>query len=141
MSQPRKSQPRADGVREQLRRVVNPLDFVVLTRGRLQEVIDEAVERGQISRSDGVDLVAALVARGRALPDIDIVARGPVDAARRVAGLGPEIPLTGYDDLTAAEVVRRLDGLSKAELRRVREYERRNANRKSVLGPVERRLA
>jgi len=142
MSQPRKSQPRSDGVRDQLRRVVNPLDFVVLTRGRLQEVIDEAVERGRISRGDGADLVAALLARGRGLPDLEqLVNRGPVEVARRAAGLGPDFPVAGYDDLTAAEVVHRLDGMSKPELRRVREYERRNANRKSVLGPIERRLA
>jgi hypothetical protein len=121
--------------------VVTPLDLVVLTRGRVQEVVDEAVDRGQLSPGAAAELVAALVARGRPLPDLEqIVGRAPVEAARRVAGLAPEVPLVGYDDLTAAEVVRRLDGLSKAELRRVREYERRNANRKSVLGPIERRL-
>jgi len=142
MPQSRKSTPRPDGVRDQLRRVVNPLDFIVLTRARLQEVVDEAIARGRISRSDGADLVAALLARGRALPDLEqLINRGPVEAARRVAGLGPEFPVDDYDDLTAAEVVRRLDGMSKADLRQLREYERRNANRKSVLGPIERRLA
>ena len=50
-----------------------------------------------------------------------------------MTGLGPEFPITGYDDLTAAEVVRELDGMSAADLRKVREYERANANRKSVL--------
>ena len=142
MPQSRKSTSRPDGVRDQLRRVVNPLDFIVLTRARLQEVVDEAIARGRISRSDGADLVAALLARGRALPDLEqLINRGPVEAARRVAGLGPEFPIDDYDDLTAAEVVCRLDGMTKADLRSVREYERRNANRKSVLGPIERRLA
>jgi hypothetical protein len=34
----------------------------------------------------------------------------------------------------------RLDGLSSAELRKVRDYEKRNANRKSVLDSVEKKL-
>jgi hypothetical protein len=35
----------------------------------------------------------------------------------------------------------RLDGLSAAELRRVRDYERRHANRKSVLTAIDRSLS
>ena len=46
----------------------------------------------------------------------------------------------GYDDLTAGQVRERLTDLSPAELRRVRDHERRNANRKSVLDGVERAL-
>jgi hypothetical protein len=34
----------------------------------------------------------------------------------------------------------RLDGLSPAELRKVRDYEKRNANRKSVLDAVQTKL-
>ena len=57
-----------------------------------------------------------------------------------MAGLGPEFPITGYDDLTAAQVVAELDGMSDADLRKVRQYERANANRKTVLGAVDRKL-
>jgi hypothetical protein len=109
----------------------NPLDLIVISRARLQEVVDEAVERGRITRGDATDLVAELLARGRA----------PLDAARRVAGFGPEFPIAGYDDLTAAEVVTALDGMSAADLRAVRAYEKANANRKTVLGAIERKLA
>ena len=118
MSQPRRS-------------LVNPLDLVVITRSRLQEVFDEAVERGRITRADAADLVADL------LSDIG---RAPIEAARRVAGLGAEFPIGGYDDLTAAEVVAELDGMSDADLRVIRSYEKANANRKTVLGAVERKL-
>ena len=65
---------------------------------------------------------------------------GPTPAARRAAGVGPSFPILGYDDLTAAQVQSRLDGLSPAELRKVRDYEKRNANRKSVLDAVETKL-
>ena len=53
----------------------------------------------------------------------------------------PNVPVVGYDDLTAAQVTARLDDLSPPELRKVRDYERRNANRKSVLSAVERKLS
>jgi hypothetical protein len=132
--------------RDQLRHMLNPLDLVVITRARLQEVFDEAVGRGRITRGDAADLVTDLLARGRSQAD-DLLAeleqllvRAPFEAARRVAGLGSELPITGYDDLTAAGVVAELDGMSAADLRRVREYERANANRKTVLGAVERKL-
>ena len=127
----------------QPRKVANPLDLVVITRTRLQEVVDEAVERGRITRADAADLVADLLARGRGQADelLAELSRAPIEAARRVAGLGPEFPISGYDDLTAAEVAGRLDGMSDAELRQVREYERLNANRKTVLGAIERKLA
>jgi hypothetical protein len=137
---------RSSTTREQLRRVVNPLDLVVITRARLQEVFDDAVERGRITRGDAADLVSDVLARGRSQADDlfaeleQLLGRAPFEAARRVAGLGPEFPITGYDDLTAAEVVAELDGMSDADLRKVREYERANANRKTVLGAIERKL-
>nr|MBA3328266.1 hypothetical protein [Solirubrobacterales bacterium] len=63
-----------------------------------------------------------------------------VDKARRAAGVGSPFPVIGYDDLTAAQIADRLDDLKPAELRKVRDHERRNANRKSVLGSIERKL-
>jgi polyhydroxyalkanoate synthesis regulator phasin len=63
------------------------------------------------------------------------------DRARRVAGVGPAFPITGYDDLTAAQIQSRLDALTPAELRKVRDYERRRGNRKSVLEAIESKLA
>ena len=132
---------------EQLRRVVNPLDLVVITRARLQEIFDEAVERGRLTRGDAAYLVSDVLARGRSQAEDlfaeleQLLGRAPLEAARRVTGLGPDFPITGYDDLTAAEVVAELDGMSDADLRKVREYERANANRKTVLTAVERKLA
>lgn len=64
-----------------------------------------------------------------------------VDRARRAAGLGSSFPITAYDDLAAAQVIDRLDDLSPPELRKVRDHERRNANRKTVLTAIERKLA
>jgi len=62
------------------------------------------------------------------------------DRVRRAAGVGPNFPITAYDELTAAQVQGRLGGLTPAELRKIRDHERRNANRKSVLNAIERKL-
>ena len=141
MPQTRKSAASGD----QLRRMLNPLDLVVISRTSLQEVVDEAVRRGRITRSDAAELVSELIARGWGQADdvfeeLEQLMRAPFEAARRVAGLGPEFPISGYDDMTAAEIVGELDGMGADDLRRVREYERANANRKTVLNAVERKL-
>jgi hypothetical protein len=140
MPQPKKRNP------------LNPLDLVIVSRERLQEVVDDAVSRGRMTRDDATELVAELVRRGvatttEALSDIEqLLGRSreqltaPVDRARRAAGIGSAFPIAGYDDLSANEVTGRLDKLSPAELRKVRDYERRNANRKTVLQAIERKL-
>jgi hypothetical protein len=143
---------------------------VVVTGDRVQEAVDDAVKRGRMTRKDAEDFVASLVAAGRKqteelLAELDSLldrgretaeetkagaaARRPpgtdkvlqqVDRARRAAGLGSSFPITGFDDLTAAQINERLTGLTPAELRKVRDHEKRNANRKSVLGAVDKRL-
>ncbi len=145
-------------------RVFKPLGLVVLTRERIQETLDEAAERGRVTRADANELVAELVKRGRQqtddlLGDIErLLGRGrgqlesatkqsvdklvrSADRARRTMGVGPAFPVAGYDDLTAGQVEQRLDGLKPADLRKVRDYERRHANRKSVLEAIEKALA
>ena len=150
-------------------RVFKPLDLVVLTRERIQETMDEAAERGRVTHTDANALVSELVRRGRQgtddlFRDIEqLLGRGrdqigsatrrarraePVDRlvrasdrARRTVSLGSSFPISGYDDLTAGQVSSRLGGLSPAQLRTVREYERRHANRKSVLAAIEKALA
>jgi hypothetical protein len=54
--------------------------------------------------------------------------------------VGTSFPVIGYDDLTAAQVTERLGDLDPGELRKVGDHERRNANRKSVLAAIEKRL-
>jgi polyhydroxyalkanoate synthesis regulator phasin len=150
----------------------------MLSRERIEEVLDDAVKRGRVTRGDAQDLVQGLVQRGRkqtndVLRDLEqLLGRGgeavegarkagataakrgrsrvrdvadpaiaTADRVRRVARVGPNFPILGYDDLTAAQVQGRLDGLTAAELRKVRDYERRNANRKSVLDAIEGKLS
>jgi hypothetical protein len=128
---------------------------VMLTGDRIQEVVDDAVKRGRMTRSDAEDLVQRLISLGRKqtedlIGDIEqLLGRGAstggdrvlrhVDKARRAVGIG-SFPVLGYDDLSAAQVTERLDDLTPAQLRKVRDHEKRNANRKSVLQAIERKL-
>jgi polyhydroxyalkanoate synthesis regulator phasin len=142
-----------EAIRDALRTALAPLDAVVLTRDRVQEVLDDAVDRGRMTRDDATELVGEIFRRGRRqtdemLRDLGDVVTAPadrvrreVDRARRATGLGPSFPISGYDDLTAAQVTDRLGDLAPAELRVVRDYEKRNANRKSVLAAAERHLS
>lgn len=157
------------GLAEQLvNRIIKPLGLVVLTRDRIEEVLDDAAARGRVTRSDANELVTELVNRGRQQTDqlvsdverlfgrgrqqlgsatirarrsesLDLLLRS-ADKARRTVGTGQSFPILGYDDLTATQVQGRLAGLSRAELRKVRDYERRNANRKSVLAAIDKHL-
>jgi polyhydroxyalkanoate synthesis regulator phasin len=126
--------------------VVKPLGLVLLTRERIQATLDAAAERGRLTRTDANELVYELVQLGKVQTDellsdvLDRLVR-TADRARRTVGVGPSFPILGYDDLTAAQVETRLNGLTAAELRKVREYERRHVNRKRVLDAIERLLA
>jgi polyhydroxyalkanoate synthesis regulator phasin len=119
---------------EEHRSVLNPLDVMVITRERLQDTLDDAVRRGRMTRDDASDLLAEIVRRAVSAP-----AERVMREVRRVTG-EDEFPITDYDDLTAAQVVSRLADLEAPQLRRVRDYERRNANRKTVLSAVDQQL-
>lgn len=149
---------------------------VTISRDRLQEVLDDAVRRGRMTRSDADELVNRLVTRGRDQAD-DLLGqlerlvaqvRGAPGRARQEAGVRaqearkravkavdrplagadrvrraarvPGFPITAYDDLTIRQIDRRLQELSRAELRRVREYERGNKARKSLLRSLDRKI-
>ena len=69
-----------------------------------------------------------------------MLARAWIERLVRATGFGPSFPVAGYDDLNASEVESRLDDLTPAQLRKVRDRERRNAKRKTVLSAIESRL-
>ena len=149
---------------------------VTISRERLQEVVDDAVRRGRMTRGDAEELVGRLVTRGRDQAD-DLLsqlerlvaqireapgrARAQIgdraqlarkrtvkavdkplagaDRMRRAARV-PGFPITAYDQLSVRQIDRRLQELSRAELRRVRDYERGNKARKGLLRELDRKL-
>jgi polyhydroxyalkanoate synthesis regulator phasin len=141
-----------------IRSVLAPLNAVLLSRRHIEEVVDDAVKRGRMTREDAQALVQSLLQRGAKQTD-DFLA----DLERLLARSGFEersskparsrssrrsrprrsvsnLAVDGYDDLSAAQVQDRLEGLTAAELRKLRDYERRHANRKTVLDRIERKL-
>ena len=174
----RRSATRTDEARRNLQSAVEALtEGVVITRDRIQEVMDDAVSRGRITPRDANRLVSDLVKRsrkqsdelrkqaealrsdfeqllGRAGDELEKRSKDArrramrsggdralreVDRARRAAGIG-RFPILNYEDLTAGQIADRVSDLSPAELRKVRDHERRNANRKSVLSAIEKAL-
>src|SRR3954447_18966664 len=179
--------------REAMRKnLIRPLDLVMLTRDRIEEVLGEAVDQGSVTAKDARKSASGLVDRGRkqtndVMKDLEqLLGRGrdeiegrtsgarkrgekaakgawkqgegatrgarsravkaadpalaQADRVRRAAGVGANFPITAYDELTAAQVQGRLSDLTPAQLRKVRDHERRNANRKSVLNAIEQKL-
>jgi polyhydroxyalkanoate synthesis regulator phasin len=149
---------------------------ITISRERLQEVLDDAVRRGRMTRGDAEEMVGRLATRGREqaedllaqlerllsqareVPDKarqEVGGRAQVarkravgavdkqlagaDKVRRAARV-PGFPITAYDQLTARQIDRRLQDLSRQQLRRVREYERRNKARKGLMRSLDRRI-
>jgi polyhydroxyalkanoate synthesis regulator phasin len=149
---------------------------ITISRERLQEVVDDAVRRGRMTRGDAEEMVGRLATRGREqaadlLSQLERVlsqAREVPDRARqevggraaqarkrtvaavdkqlagadrvRRAARVPGFPITAYDQLTARQIERRLQGLSPKQLRKVRDYERKNKARKGLLRSLDRKL-
>jgi hypothetical protein len=153
-------------IRDLVRRsVLAPVNAVLLTRRHIEEVTEDAVMRGRMTRDDAQQMIQTLLNRGARqteefLADLErLLGRGrdlderpatPPSGGPGGRRAGPRrsrarqaatnLPIPGYDELSAAEVQERLDGLAPGELRKLRDYERRHANRKTVLDRIERKL-
>ena len=51
-----------------------------------------------------------------------------------------EFPISGYDELNVAEVTQKIEGLNAEQIRAVREYEKRNKNRETLIEQFDRKL-
>lgn len=149
---------------------------ITISRDRLQEVLDDAVHRGRMTRGDAEELLGRLATRGREQAE-DLLSQlerllsqvreapdrakqevggraeaarkrtiaaveGPLASADRVrrSARVPGFPITAYDQLSIRQIDRRLEELSRVELRKVRDYERRNKARKGLLRALDRKL-
>jgi polyhydroxyalkanoate synthesis regulator phasin len=175
--------------REALRKnLIKPMEMVLISRDRIEEVLGEAVDQGRVTARDAQRITSGLVKRGQrqttdVLKDLEqLLGRGrdeiggrtagarkaaggaagkarkeasgargravrtaspalaQVDRVRRTAGVGPNFPITGYDKLNATQIQSRLKDLTPAQLRKVRDYEKRNATRKTILNAIESKL-
>jgi hypothetical protein len=91
--------------------------------GRVSEAVHERRRHGQVD--DLIDVAAADV--------FDVADETPVPAETISID---ELPIEGYDDLAARQVVDRLADLDRADLGRIETYEREHRNRSTVLGKI-----
>jgi hypothetical protein len=140
-----------------MKSVLAPVNAVLITRKHLEEVIEDAVRRGRMTRDDAQQMLQTLLQRSARqtddfLSDLErLLGRGRTLEPRPSGQSGGKkrqrprrpsssLPIASYDELSAAAVQEQLDGLTPAQLRRLRDYERRNANRKTVLDAIGRKL-
>ncbi len=60
--------------------------------------------------------------------------------AAGIASANGGFPIAGYDEMNVEEVSARLEGLSEDQLKRVREYEKRNKNRDTLIEQIDRKI-
>ena len=108
---------------ESNRAVVEDLvDRAERQRGAFQTLFEESVDAY-------VDLVYAPFAyyrQGLRLVETEVVGGG--------------FPIAGYDEMNVEEIKDRLDGLTAVQIREVREYEKRNKNRETLIEQFDRKL-
>ena len=109
---------------------IQPVERVV--RRRTQQVEDRAQEvAGDVRKTARKTSARAGAAADAVAPKLPRVA-APKKAS--------ELPIKGYEDLTAAEIVAATKGLTQTELARVYKFERANESRSTVLEAVESRF-
>jgi polyhydroxyalkanoate synthesis regulator phasin len=154
--------------RDALRKnLIRPSGMVLLTRERIEEALSKS---GKLSPKEARGIASELVKRGRKETDAELgdleglldkgrrdvskragkaggravraasPAIAQADRARRAAKVGGKFPISLYEDLNVGQIKAQLDNLTPAELRKVRDHERRNANRKGVLSAIESKL-
>ncbi|HJR45626.1 MAG TPA: DUF892 family protein [Actinomycetota bacterium] len=108
----------------------------------------DAIER--MARNVGDETTAELVADirrdeeemlenlRREIPNLtDAVVRSQVPVTSRPVLTKDDLPIANYDNLTADEITKRLQGLTQEELAQIQVYESRNENRKTILDRIE----
>jgi polyhydroxyalkanoate synthesis regulator phasin len=119
----------AEEILAQLERLLDQVRDIGGVADRAREQADRA--RGQVGNR-------AKKAQRRAVGAVDKPLER-ADRMRRKARV-PGFPITAYDQLTARQIDRRLAGLTRKDLRKVRDYERRNKARKGLLRSLDRKL-
>jgi bZIP Maf transcription factor len=67
-------------------------------------------------------------------------AQKSVDSVVTAESANRGFPIAGYDELSVEEISDRLEGLSEAQLKQVRDRERRTKNRKSLMEQIDRKF-
>jgi hypothetical protein len=115
------------------------MDFLDTAFSRYREGAQRAAGSAQERARVGSQTVTYVVgiAAETTRDTADITADATRTSAEIAAG---QPPIDDYEEMNVEEITEQLDGLSEAELRRVRNYEQRNKNRGTLIAEVDRRL-
>jgi hypothetical protein len=129
-----------------------------MTRGAAEEMVGRLATRGREQAEDLLSQLESLLSQVRDVPDRakqEVGVRAEQARKRTVAAVDkplasadrvrrgarvPGFPITAYDQLSIRQIDRRLQELSRQELRKVRDYERSNKSRKGLLRALDRKL-
>ena len=65
---------------------------------------------------------------------------GNTPEVKQARGESLSPPIENYDELNVGEIEEKLEGLSEDELQRVRDYEKKHSNRKTLLQKLDQRI-
>jgi len=108
-------------------------------------IVSDGLTRARERADEAIDALNTLLSnRSTASPpappgpdrDTDPASRPPVPTASATRS-GRHLAIPDYDELSASQVVEHLDGLPRAELDAIREYETEHRARNTVLGKIE----
>jgi hypothetical protein len=80
---------------------------------------------------------AASAASGVTATSAPVAPATPAPPAPPTNGAATDLPIPGYDGLSASQVIERLEGLSRGALERVREYELAHRARRTILASID----
>src|SRR5829696_5999297 len=108
----------------------------------------EGVRTSQQAARQGLQATEQVARQGLRVPEeateqTDKVLRQTEKATREAeleVAVFSALKTANYDELTVAEISERLDGLSIEELKKVREYEKHNKNRETLIEQIDRKI-
>ncbi len=139
-------------------RVRDELSDVTVSRQRIRKLFEDLIDRGQdrlqpierVVRRRGADAQdGARKAAGSAQKVVRKTSKRATAASASVAPKLPrvaapknasELPIPGYDSLTASDIVSRLQGLTQTDLARIYKYEQAHEGRSTILESIDSRL-
>lgn len=117
---------------------------VLLSRQELMVAYRALVDRGRDGLGVVVERTESGLERAKAeAEEAQELAASRIRVVNARSGVAPsaeELPIEGYDDLTAQKIVAKLGGLTQDQLTLVQAYEEANQNRTTVLQAIEPRL-
>jgi hypothetical protein len=126
---------------EAYRDIFSPFSYVQEGMRTFQRATQQVARQG-LQASEQVTQQGLRVAE-EATEQTDKVLRRTEEATRQAelkAAVFGALKTTNYEDLTVEDIVKQLDGLAIQQLEQVREYEKQNKDRETLIGQIDRKI-